>query len=121
MLRLAPDVKEHYFGFVASSFPDLLPRYERAYAGTNIASDYQMAVERRLAQIRQRYGFAEDAMQSRRVEAAASVRIAEPVMIGTGQLALPAWRSAPARTDKVRDFVLHVQDVNHPAYREPVS
>src|SRR5215207_643896 len=48
VLRLAPEVKEHYFGFIASSFPDLLPRYERAYAGTNIAADYQAAIERRL-------------------------------------------------------------------------
>jgi DNA repair photolyase len=89
VLRLAPDVKEHYFGFVASSFPDLLPRYERAYAGTNIGSDYQMAVERRLAQIRQRYGFAEDAMQSPRMAAASPTRIAAPESVGPGQLALP--------------------------------
>ena len=38
VLRLAPVVKEHYLGFVAATFPDLLPRYERAYAGTNISS-----------------------------------------------------------------------------------
>jgi hypothetical protein len=37
VLRLASQVKEHYLGFVSETFPDLLPRYERAYAGTNIA------------------------------------------------------------------------------------
>ena len=89
VLRLAPEVKEHYFGFVSETFPDLLPRYERAYAGTNIASDYQAAIERRLARIRERYGFAEDAMQRRRVEAAKSMRIAAPESVGPGQLALP--------------------------------
>ena len=89
VLRLAPVVKEHYLGFVAATFPDLLPRYERAYAGTNISSDYQAAIERRLARIRERVGFAEDAMQSRRVGATASMPIAQPVMVRPGQLALP--------------------------------
>ena len=45
-------VKEHYLGFVGETFPDLLPRYERAYTGTNISSDYQTVIERRLARIR---------------------------------------------------------------------
>ena len=90
VLRLAPDVKEHYLGFVASTFPDLLPRYERAYAGTNISSDYQTAIERRLARIRERHGFIEDAMQSRRVAAASPTRIAAPESVGPGQLASPA-------------------------------
>src|SRR5215213_9739150 len=89
VLRLAPQVKEHYLAFVAETFPHLLPRYERAYAGMNIAADYQAAIERRLARIREQRGFVEDAMHSRRVEAATSRRIAEPVMVGTGQLSLP--------------------------------
>jgi hypothetical protein len=42
-----------------------------------------------VAQIRERRGFAEDAIQSRSVEATTSVRIAEAAMIGTRQLALP--------------------------------
>jgi DNA repair photolyase len=89
VLRLAPQVKVHSLGFVIETFPDLLPRYERAYAGTNIASDYQMAIERRLAQIRQRHGFAEDAMQSRRMAAASAMRSAEPLKVRSGQLAFP--------------------------------
>jgi len=89
VLRLAPQVKEHYFGFIASSFPHLLPRYERAYVGTTIAADYQTAIERRLARIRERHGFSQDAMQSRRGESFTSIRIAEPVMVGSGQLSLP--------------------------------
>jgi DNA repair photolyase len=89
VLRLAPQVKEHYLAFVAETFPDLLPRYERAYAGTNIASDYQVAIERRLARIRERHGFVVDAMQSRRVEEGEALPIAVRPMIRTGQLALP--------------------------------
>ncbi len=89
VLRLASDVKEHYFGFVAETFPDLLPRYERAYAGATIASDYQAAIERRLARVREHYGFAEDAMQGRWNDAPTSVRSAEPMIVRSGQLSLP--------------------------------
>jgi DNA repair photolyase len=89
VLRLAPLVKEHYLAFVSTTFPDLLPRYERAYAGTNISSDYQAAIERRVARIRVRQGFVEDAMQSRWDNASGSGRIAEPVAVGPGQLPLP--------------------------------
>ena len=83
-----PTVKEHYLAFVAETFPDLLPRYERAYAGTNISSDYQAAIERRLARVRERQGSIEDAMQGRRVAAASPTRIAAPESVGPGQLAL---------------------------------
>ena len=88
VLRLAPLVKEHYFGFVAEVFPDLLPRYERAYAGTNISSDYQTTLERRLARIRERHGFTEDAMQERRVAASMLATSSRKVTDRTGQLPL---------------------------------
>jgi DNA repair photolyase len=89
VLRLAPQVKEHYLAFVGETFPDLLPRYERAYAGTTIAADYQTAIERRLARIREHYGFAKDAMQDRRNDAATSMRSVEPLIVRSGQLVLP--------------------------------
>jgi DNA repair photolyase len=89
VLRLAPQVKEHYLAFVSETFPDLLPRYERAYAGTNISSGYQTAIERRLARIRERQGFSDDAMQSRRDEAGSALPIAVPPVVRTGQLSLP--------------------------------
>jgi DNA repair photolyase len=89
VLRLAPDVKQHYFGFVASSFPDLLPRYERAYAGTNISADYQVAIERRLVRVRQRHGFAEDAMHRRGSNHGASMLATGAASRGMGQLSLP--------------------------------
>ena len=89
VLRLAPQVKEHYLAFVSETFPDLLPRYERAYAGTNIAADYQMAIERRLARVREQRGFVEDAMNQRRVEIGNNPTGAMPVSNGVGQLPLP--------------------------------
>jgi DNA repair photolyase len=89
VLRLVPQVKEHYLGFVRETFPDLLPRYERAYAGTNITVDYQTAIERRLARVRKHYGFAEDAMQSRRDHAGTSTHSVQTLMVRSGQLALP--------------------------------
>ena len=89
VLRLAPAVKEHYFSFVAETFPDLLPRYERAYAGTNIASDYQVAIERRLARVRQRHGFVEDAMHRREVNDDVTRQGTGAASDAPGQLSLP--------------------------------
>ncbi|MDF2761105.1 MAG: Radical domain protein [Thermomicrobiales bacterium] len=83
-LRLAPLVREHYLGFVAATLPELLARYERAYARTNIASDYQAAIERRLARVRQRQGFVTDAMQGRWNDAPTSVRRAGPMIFDPG-------------------------------------
>jgi DNA repair photolyase len=64
-LRLAPVVKEHYLGFVEDEFPDLLPRYQRAYGGINAPPEYQVALQARVDQIRARYGFDEDSMRKR--------------------------------------------------------
>jgi DNA repair photolyase len=89
VLRLAPQVKEHYLAFVSETFPDLLPRYERAYAGTNISLDYQTAIERRVARIRERQGFVEDAMNRRWVEIGNDSTIGTPVTSSNGQLPLP--------------------------------
>jgi len=89
VLRLAPQVKEHYFSFVAESFPDLLPRYERAYTGTNISSDYQTAIERRVARVRERQGFTADAMHRGEANNSATTTAAGAASDGTGQLSLP--------------------------------
>ncbi len=89
VLRLAPQVKEHYLAFVRETFPDLLPRYERAYAGTNISSGYQTAIERRLARIRERHGFVEDAMHRGRSDHGATMLATGAASHGIGQLSLP--------------------------------
>ena len=88
VLRLAPLVKEHYFDFVASSFPDLLSRYERAYTGTNISSDYQTAIERRVARIREQRGFVENTMQRQLRPESASVSFRPVLPRGVEQLPL---------------------------------
>jgi DNA repair photolyase len=64
-LRLAPIVKEHYLSFVGDEFPALLPRYQRAYHGTNAPPEYQTALQARVDRIRARYGFDEDSMRQR--------------------------------------------------------
>lgn len=66
-LRLAPIVKEHYLGFVGEQFPDLVPRYNRAYVGTNAPREYTKALDARVDRIRARYGFAEDSMRERQL------------------------------------------------------
>lgn len=58
-LRLRPIVKEHYLGFVEDEFPELLERYQRAYAFTNAPQAYQDALTARVEKIRERYGFGE--------------------------------------------------------------
>lgn len=89
VLRLAPLVKEHYLAVVAESFPALLPRYERAYRGTNAAPDYQAAIEARVGEIRARVGFAADAMHNREIRGSLATAPAEGVTRRTGQLLLP--------------------------------
>jgi DNA repair photolyase len=58
-LRLAPLVKEHYLGFVAQTFPELLSRYGRAYPGTEAPREYRARLEERINRIREQYGFAD--------------------------------------------------------------
>ena len=45
--------------------PHLLPRYQRAYAGTYAPREYQARLDERVDRLRARYGFAEDAMRKR--------------------------------------------------------
>jgi DNA repair photolyase len=56
-LRLAPHVKEFYLGFIHDEYPDLLPRYQRAYPGTHAPPEYRDKLGQRIEHIRARYGF----------------------------------------------------------------
>jgi DNA repair photolyase len=56
-LRLAPHVKEFYLGFIGQDYPDLLPRYQRAYPGTYAPKAYRDKLDQRIQHIRQQYGF----------------------------------------------------------------
>jgi DNA repair photolyase len=56
-LRLAPLVKEHYFTFVENTYPDLLPRYQRAYPHSDAPREYRARLDERIARARDRFGF----------------------------------------------------------------
>ncbi|MBV9131942.1 MAG: radical SAM protein [Chloroflexi bacterium] len=56
-LRLAPHVKEFYLGFIGDEYPDLLPRYQRAYPGSYAPPEYREKLHERVERIRARYGF----------------------------------------------------------------
>jgi DNA repair photolyase len=56
-LRLAPHVKEFYLGFIGDEYPDLLPRYRRAYPGAHAPTDYRNKLNERVQRIRAAYGF----------------------------------------------------------------
>jgi DNA repair photolyase len=57
-LRLAPHVKNFYFGFIQDEYPELLGRYRRAYPGAYAPSDYREKLHERVERIRAAYGFA---------------------------------------------------------------
>jgi DNA repair photolyase len=59
-LRLAPLVREHYLQHIATAFPELLDRYQRAYAGQNAPAAYVKGMEERANRIREAYGFTEE-------------------------------------------------------------
>jgi hypothetical protein len=60
---------------VSQTFPDLLPRYERAYPGTNAPNAYTTALEARVDRVRGRYSFDEDSMRKRRLVPGSAERV----------------------------------------------
>lgn len=81
-LRLAPHVKEFYFGFIGDEYPELLARYERAYPGTYAPPEYREKLDQRIARIQAQYGF--DRRHERRSEAEPATQLRRGP-----QLALP--------------------------------
>ncbi len=73
-LRLAPHVKEFYLGFVADEYPDLLPRYKRAYPGTYAPAEYRAKLEQRIQRIRRHFGFNGHGERPRGLSAASARR-----------------------------------------------
>ena len=86
-LRLAPLVKEHYLGFLGETFPDLLPRYERAYLGADAPRPYRDALAARIERILADYGYARFDTE----EAANQLNTGSdtPGIVKRGQLPLP--------------------------------
>ena len=90
VLRLAPVVKEQYLTFVDRQYPDLVPRYERAYFGSNAPHEYQRALDERVDRIRARYGFVSDSMRISALSPPALNVPPEPALKRVGpQLMLP--------------------------------
>ncbi|HYK98609.1 MAG TPA: radical SAM protein [Candidatus Acidoferrales bacterium] len=69
-LKLDPDVRPHYFAFLAQEFPVLLPMANARFADrVNPDRRYVEALEERVKRIRRTYGFEEEGFE-RKVEAA---------------------------------------------------
>jgi DNA repair photolyase len=81
-LRLAPHVKEFYLGFVGEEFPELLPRYQRAYPGAYAPPAYRDKLDERILRIRKQYGFESSARRQRTLPQTVVPRLGQ-------QLALP--------------------------------
>jgi DNA repair photolyase len=57
-LRLYPAVRDRFLPLLGEHFPELLPRYERAYARQQGAPrDYARALSRRVEKLRRKHGF----------------------------------------------------------------
>jgi DNA repair photolyase len=69
-LRLAPHVKEFYLGFIQDEYPDLMPRYKRAYPGTYAPMEYRDKLHERVQRIREAYGFTGQSERRRNLPAA---------------------------------------------------
>jgi len=60
MLYLRPGTREHFLGSLARDWPELLPRYERLYAGgVHVPQAAAAPVQRRVAELRARYQIAD--------------------------------------------------------------
>ena len=59
-LRLAPLVKEHFLEWLGAYRPDLMPRYERGFRGSDTSPQYRAWLDRQVTQARLSAGFAPD-------------------------------------------------------------
>jgi DNA repair photolyase len=58
-LRLYPAIRDRFLPLLGEHFPELLPKYSRAYAGHGYAPrDYARALSRRIEKLRKKHGFA---------------------------------------------------------------
>ena len=58
-LRLDPLVKEHYFAWVARTYPELLRRYERSFPARHLSKEYQTRIGAISDAARERFGLTE--------------------------------------------------------------
>jgi DNA repair photolyase len=57
-LRLYPAIRDRFLPVLAEHFPELVPKYQRAYAGHGHAPrEYAKALSRRIERLRRKHGF----------------------------------------------------------------
>ena len=57
-LRLYAAVRDRFLPLLGEHFPDLVPRYQRAYARqAGVPREYAQALSRRLEKLRRKHGF----------------------------------------------------------------
>ena len=56
VLRLGPGISEYYLPFIQAEFPLLAGRYEELYRRNSPPAGYSEAVQRRVSELKQRYG-----------------------------------------------------------------
>jgi DNA repair photolyase len=77
-LRFDPFVREHYYGWVAQAYPELMRRYERSFAGRHTSTTYQERIAAISAEARDRFDLNERRMRGTvdRPKPAAMVQLA---------------------------------------------
>ncbi len=99
VLYLRPGTREHFMNSLARDWPELVPRYERMYAGrAYLPKDQVEPVRREVAELRDRFAISDP----------------EPVarLVGTVARSRPVRRTPPPRrstTDRARSIVRPVQ------------
>jgi DNA repair photolyase len=64
-LRLAPLVKEHYFGFIAEHYPGLLAKYQHSYGGQNAPEAWVRGLNERVDRALEKCGFKRNSMSGK--------------------------------------------------------
>lgn len=94
-LRLAPPVRDHFYGFLQHEFPDLLPWYLRNMDGQHLPVAAQERIGARAQAARARFGLARD-------DARTSPNAALPRLATFEQLSIPLFESSVPSTIPLR-------------------
>jgi DNA repair photolyase len=66
-LRLYPAIRDRFLPVLAEHFPELVPKYQRAYAGHGYAPrEYAKALSRRIERLRRKHGFKNESVMFER-------------------------------------------------------
>lgn len=95
-LRLAPPVRDHFYGFLQREFPELLPWYLRHMKGQHLPTLEQELISKRAADARARYGLGQS---ERRTDPKAAESPQSPLQLGFPQLQSPQPIDIPLRYD----------------------